>query len=206
MAGMVASSTWILVAMAACGGGTVTRAPSPAPPTTGRSTPAASANTTPCFAGGRPLVADEIHKRLEKHSWWWSQEEPDSPPPEAFGSCTVHRGKIRAADGTLVAELSCGVHILVRGIRDDVGIEIGARGADVMPRWTVPHGPLVCIGNGPDQTRCRYDRPDDGDTDFTTYIVAGALDTGTDALTGAAAESFFSSREVVEIQHSVWCH
>ena len=63
------------------------------------------------------------------------------------------------------------------------------------------------MNNGPDQTRCRYDRADDGgDADLTAYVVAGNLPAGVDALRGADAEAFLAEREVVEIWHSVWCH
>jgi hypothetical protein len=192
---------WIvLIGLAGCGGA---EGPAPAPAPI-----AAPATTTPCVDGA-PLEADDLYRRFEKHSWFWAAgPEDDVPPAEPFGSCTVHQGKIIAADGAVVAELGCGVRILVPGIRDDAGLELGARGAEVLRAWdAIPRGPLVCLGNGPDQTRCRFDRAsEDGDTDFTAYVVAGALPAGVDALSGADAEAFLAEREVVEISHSVWCH
>ena len=188
----------VLIGVVACGGSDAARPP-PAP--------AAAPAGNPCFAGAPPLVADDVHKQFEKHAdFLWAGSDTGAPPPETFGTCTVHEGNIRAADGTVVAEIGCGLQINVRGIRDDLGIEIGARGADVLSAWTEPHGQMECLGNGPSQTRCRYDRAEDSDTDFTAYIVAGGLPAGSDALTGAAAERFFAEREIVQIWHSVWCH
>lgn len=191
----------VLVGVVACGGNDAMHAsPSPAP---AASAPAGN----PCFAGAAPLIADDVHKQFERHSqYFWAGSEAGAPPPEPFGTCTVHEGKIRAADGAVVAELGCGLQINTPGIRDDLGIELGARGADVLAAWTAPHGPMECIGNGPTQTRCRYDLPEYGLTNFTAYIIAGGLPAGSDALTGPAAERFFSDREIVQIWHSVWCH
>lgn len=166
----------------------------------------APATTNPCFTNAPPLEAVAIHQQLDKHTWWWSQSEAEIPPPEAFGSCTVHRGKITAADGTIVAELSCGVDIMVRGIRDDLGLQLGAHGREMLSRWKQPHGDLMCLANGPDQTRCRYERAEDQDTDFSSYVVAGAMPAGTDSLTGPDAERFFAEREIVQILYSAWCH
>ena len=158
----------------------------------------------PCFPEATaPLEAIDVYRRLEAHSWALYGPEEDAPPPEAFGTCTVTGGRIVAADGTPVGELGCGLRILVPGIRDDVGLELGARGQDVLDR-SPGHPPLTCFPNGPDQARCRFDRAEDTDTDSTTYVVAGAL--GEDVLAGDAALAFFAPRPVVEIGFSVWCH
>lgn len=113
---------------------------------------------------------------------------------------------MKAADGTLVAELGCGVRIVVPGIRDDLGLELGtgARGQDVLDRLPKPSPPLTCWANGPDQTRCRPDRTDDSDTDASSYVVAGSF--AGDALTGADAVAFFAPKTLVELDMSVWCH
>ncbi|MBK9030728.1 MAG: hypothetical protein IPL61_05210 [Myxococcales bacterium] len=191
----------VLVAwLAACGGAAVAPVAEAVPPAP------APASVTPCFPDRPPLDAGDLLRQLEQHAWWWAQDEAELPPPEAFGTCTVHRGQIHSADGVVVAELGCGVQIFVPGIHDEVGIELGARGADVMARWTAPHGPMLCTGDGPDQARCGYERPEDGDTDLTRYVVAGALPPDVDALTGADAEVFFAPRRVVQIHYSGWCH
>jgi hypothetical protein len=136
---MHARASWLIVAgLAACGGGPrPAAAPAPAapsPPTAAPPTAAPTAGANPCFDGAPPLVAGELHGRLEKHTWSWSQDGDEVPPPERLGTCTAHRGKLVTADGTVVAELGCGVQIFTRGIRDDLGLEIGARGADVIER------------------------------------------------------------------------
>ncbi len=206
--GRAAARAAVLVAVA--GGGCaasappgVARAPVAGAPGPTASPAASAAAGAPCTAGPS-LEASALYRRFERHAGWWSEGD-EAPPPEPFGTCTVHRGELRAADGGLVAGLGCGVTIHVPGIRDDLGLELGARGRDVLARWTAPRGRLVCIGNGPDQTRCRFDRADDGDPDHTAYVVAGGLG-AVEALAGAAAEAFFAPREIVEIWHSVWCH
>ena len=169
---------------------------------------AASPSTgNPCFAGAPPLIADKVHEQFEPHaelSWAGSGNGP--PPAETFGTCTVHDGKIRAADGTVVAQIDCGLDIHTRGIRDSLGIEVGARGADVLAAWTRPHGPMVCVGNGPSQTRCRFKRTHAHELPATSYVIAGSLPSGSDALSGLPAERFFAEREIVHIGHNVWCH
>jgi hypothetical protein len=166
-----------------------------------------NASATPCFADAPPLAARDIHQTLEKHSWWLpGTDQNEAPPPEPFGTCTAHKGKVTAADGTLVAELGCGVHVYVRGIHDELGLGIGATGADVIARWNTPHGPMQCFNNGPGMSRCSFDRPPDGDTDLTSYVVAAELPAGTDVLTGDAAERLFAPREIVQFMYSAWCH
>ena len=146
-----------------------------------------------------------MYKELEKYAMSWMMPDDERPPPEPWGSCTIADSKITAADGTAIAELSCGVRILVPGIKDDLGLELGtgARGQDVLDR--VPdHPPLSCWANGPTQSRCRFDRADDNDTDSSSYVVDGSF--AGDALTGADAVAFFAPRELVELDVSIWCH
>lgn len=187
-----------LLTIAGCGS-----APSPAP-----SQPAAAvASPTPCFPDRtEPLVALDMYKELEQHAMGWAMPEDERPPPVPYGTCEITNSQVRAADGTLVAELGCGVRILVPGIRDNLGLELGtgARGQDVLDRLGAPTPPFTCWANGPEQTRCRPDRADDSDTDASSYVVAGSVPG--DALTGADAVAFFAPRELVELAVSVWCH
>lgn len=159
--------------------------------------------TTPCFPDQPVLRASTIYKDLEKFSW--SLYDTSSGPPErgTFGTCTVEGGRVSAADGTLVAEIGCGVHILAPRIVDDLGLQIGATGKDVLARKPRPQQPLSCFPNGPTQTRCQFDRPPNSDTDGTMYIVEGVLD---EPITGAKARTYFAPRTIVEIHTSVWCH
>ncbi len=188
-----------LVAVAGCGSSSP--APSPVVPS------APPASRVPCFPERtEPLVALDMYRQLEKHAMSWMMPDDERVPPEPYGTCQVASSQLRAADGTLVAELGCGVRILVPGIRDDLGLELGtgARGQDVLDRLPAPTPPLTCWANGPDQTRCRPDRADDSDTDASSYVVAGSF--AGDALTGEEALAFFAPRPLVELDVSVWCH
>jgi hypothetical protein len=155
---------------------------------------------TPCFPDGPPLRASAIYKTLEKFSWSLYDAPGEPPPTGTFGTCSVVGNRVTAADGSTVAELGCGVRILKTGIVDDLDLEIGATGQDVLDRTSRP---LTCFPNGPDQTRCMFDRPPDHDTDGTMYVVNGSLD---EPITGAKASKYFASRTIVEIHVSVWCH
>ncbi len=167
------------------------------------STPVATPPQTPCFPDQPVLRASKIYKDLEKFSWSMHDQPGTTPPTGTFGTCTVEGVRVLAADGSLVAELGCGVHILKPRIVDDLGLQIGATGKHVLARTPKPQQPLTCFPNGPNQARCRFDRPPDSDTDGTMYVVKGTLE---EPLTGAKARTFFASRKVVEIHTSVWCH
>lgn len=150
-------------------------------------------------------MANELYKQLEAYSWSvYLGPDEAPPPPTTFGTCTVNRNIVRAADGTIVAELGCGVRVLAPGIVDDLGLQLGARGQDVLDRKPKPVQPLVCTANGPDQVRCRFEREPDRDTDSSWYVLAGHL--GEDVLTGEAAARWFGPARIVEIEVSVWCH
>jgi len=158
---------------------------------------------TPCFPDGPALRASAIYEKLETFSWSLYAAAGDIKPHGTFGSCTVAGNIVTDADGSTVAELGCGVRILTTGIVDDLGLEIGATGQDVLDRKPRPQQPLTCFPNGADQTRCMFDRPPDHDTDGTMYVVTGSLD---EPITGAKAAKHFASRTIVEIHTSVWCH
>lgn len=162
--------------------------------------------SNPCFEGKPPIVAADLWKDLEKYSWSvYLGEGEQPPPPTTYGSCKVERNKITTSNGTLIAELGCGVRVLVPGIRDHLGLEVGtATGKDVLERRPKPVPALTCMANGPDQVRCRFDREDNSDTDSDWYVVAGSL--GEDVLTGDAARRFFAPARVVELDVSIWCH
>lgn len=159
----------------------------------------------PCFPGKPPIVASELWRALEKYSWsvYLTEDEP-KPPPTTYGSCKVDLNKVTKPDGTLVAELGCGVRVLVPGIRDELGIEIGrSTGNDVLARAKATTG-FKCFANGPDQARCQFERAETSDTNPDDYVVAGQI-TG-DVMTGDAARAFFASRTIVELGVSIWCH
>ena len=160
----------------------------------------------PCFDGKPAMNAHDMWKDLEKYSWslYLTEDEP-KPPPTTYGSCNVNLNKVTKPDGTLVAELGCGVRVVVPGIRDSLGLELGtATGKDVLDRKPTPVAAPTCMANGPQQVRCRFERPENSDTDIDWYVVAGQL--GEDALTGDAAMKFFASRRLVELDVSMWCH
>ncbi|MEO7097108.1 MAG: hypothetical protein ABI175_27860 [Polyangiales bacterium] len=161
-------------------------------------------SATPCFPGP-PLVATEMFKTLEKYAWsLYLGPDEAAPPPTTYGSCTVNRNIITSAAGRTVAELGCGVRVLSPGIVDELGLQLGARGQDVLDRKAKPVPALSCMANGPDQVRCMFERRDDKDTDETWYVVAGTL--SEDVLTGPAARRYFATRSIVEMEVSVWCH
>lgn len=184
-----------VLALLACGA--TAAAPKPPKPV---------ATTNPCFPGKPPIVANEMWKTLEKYSWsvYLTEDEP-KPPPTTYGTCRVDLDKVTTPQGTLVAELGCGVRVLVPGIRDRHGIEIGkAIGKDVLDRTPDPTTKLTCYPNGPAQARCRFDRAEEADTDPDAYVVAGTLDA--DVLSGEAARTFFATKPIVELGVSIWCH
>ena len=166
--------------------------------------PAPVASTTPCFPGP-PLVAKDMFKTLEKYAWsLYLSAAETAPPPTTYGSCKVDRNIVTSADGKVVAELGCGVRVLSPGILDDLWLQLGARGQEVLERKPKPVHPMTCMANGADQVRCMFERGEDEDTDSTWYVVAGTL--AEDVLTGAAASTYFAARPIVEIEVSVWCH
>jgi len=164
------------------------------------------ATTNPCFANKPPIVATEMWKTLEKYSQSLYLGEDEPPPsPTTYGTCKVERNRVTTPSGTLVAELGCSVRVLVPGIVDELGLQLGrVRGQDVLDRSPQPPRSLTCMNNGPDQARCQFARPDGGETDPTDYRVAGSI--AEDVLTGDAATKFFASRPLVEIGVSIWCH
>ena len=159
---------------------------------------------TPCFPKAASLAAVDIHKKLQRYADSIYTDADVPLPPGKFGSCTITRNILRDEDGKVVAELGCGVRVLSRGIHDQLGIGIGARGLVVIDRMPASEMVLTCLANGPDQVRCRYNRAPDSDVDQNDYAVAGSL--GEDILTGKAARSFFAPRRVVELLDNVWCH
>ncbi|HEU0036000.1 MAG TPA: hypothetical protein VFQ53_35555 [Kofleriaceae bacterium] len=160
--------------------------------------------STPCFPERTSLSASAMFKTLEKFAWSL-YDTGDAPPPKgSYGTCTVEKNVVRDASGKTVAELGCGVRIVVPGIHNDLGIEVGARGRDVLASPKRPKTPLVCRGNGEGQTWCRFDRLPDTDTDLDGYVLAGEL--GEEVLTGKRALAWFRDHRIVEIHTSVWCH
>jgi hypothetical protein len=161
---------------------------------------------TPCFAGQPALNAEVVYTELQKHSASWSVAlaEDQWPPPRSYGTCTVHRGKVVAADGTLVAEVSCNLRIVVNGIYDELGLQVGAHGRDVIAKSRADTN-LHCVANGPGQARCNFPPPPASEQSPTSYVVAGELHDET-MLVGKDAAAFFADRKIVEIAYSVNCH
>jgi hypothetical protein len=187
----------LLVTLAACG--STVSAPKPAPVAAAIPT----STTTPCF-GGAPLPATKMWRDLEKYSWSLYAGEESAPPKGTYGSCTVERNIVRDRSGAVVAELGCGVRVLQRGILDDLGLQIGATGQEVLDRKRRPVPPLTCTANGPDQVRCSFGRDPDTDHDASWYVVAGTLDK--EVITADEARSYFARRQIVEVDVSIWCH
>jgi hypothetical protein len=179
------------IALAACAAS--------APPA---SRPSAQRTTAPCFPEKPALRAQDIYTQLESFAESLYAGEDTPPKQGTFGTCSVERNVIFAADRSIVGELGCGVRILVPGIQDELGLEVGARGRDVLDRKK-PLRRLECIPNGPDQARCMFERAPDTDTDGTWYVVRGALAT---TITGDEALAYFAQRPIIEIEYSVWCH
>src|SRR5262245_24793882 len=139
----------------ACGGSTSTPTPQPPPVV-------ALPDASPTTSGGAPcqpqrdvLIATEVYKQLESMIPIMGEETKSKRG--TFGTCSVVDGKILTADNKLVGELGCGLRILVPGIRDDLGLELGATGADVLAKKKQPVPTLRCLPNGPDQARCMFD-------------------------------------------------
>src|SRR5689334_13054279 len=85
----------------------------------------------PCFPDRAALDAPKVYEELEKYAWSLYASADDPPIPDGmYGTCKVSRNVVSAKDGTVVAELGCGVRILVPGIRDELGLQLGARGSD----------------------------------------------------------------------------
>jgi hypothetical protein len=183
----------VVVLLVACGGG------SPAPVAPTQTTP-----TVPCFADRAVLTAREVYDANSQHALGFGSTDEVPTPASMYGTCRAEAGKITDAGGALVAEIGCGVRIVRRGITDELGLQIGVRGADVIAAKPKPHTALQCFANGPTQTWCRFERAEDEDTDGTSYVVDGTITEET--LTGNAAVAYFSPREVVEIHYSAWCH
>lgn len=184
----------IVVLLVACGGGGSPGpvAPAPKPP------------TAPCFADRALLTAREVYDANRQHALGIGSVEDPPTPASMYGTCRAEAGKITDAGGALVAEVGCGVRIVQRGITDELGLQIGVRGADVLAAKPKPHTELRCYASGPTQIWCEFERAEDQDTDGTSYIVDGTITE--DALVGDAALAYFSPREVVEIHYSAWCH
>lgn len=186
-----------MIALAACHAPPAATAPAP---------PATTAAGAPCFPDRATLDGAAAFKQLEQYGMMFQGDDPAAAPRTTFGTCTVAEGTIRDAAGTAVAEINCGLRILAPGIRDDLGLALGAHGQDVLARLPAGHGEFLCRSNGPGQVRCNPERREEDDTDASWYVAAGELPAGTDVLTGAAAEAFFAPLVLVEIEMSVWCH
>jgi hypothetical protein len=182
----------ILALAAACGRAPSAPAPAPVP---------SAAGGAPCFPDRSALDAAAVYAALDQYLPSYAADEPAKRG--TYGTCTVADGQIRTADGALVGELGCGLRILVPRIRDDLGLELGALGEDVLAKKPAPVPALRCFANGADQARCSFDRAEGEDTDATAYVVGGSPG---DGLSGDAAVAFFAPRPVVEIHFSVWCH
>jgi len=178
----------------------------PAPAKAATAKPAKA--STPCFpTQKKPLVALEIHKKLENHVTSLHDSKDESLTSIAYGTCKLTGNELREADGSLVGELGCGMRVVRRGIADGLGIQVGAHGRDVIARKPKPLPALTCTSNGEGKAICRFASGAHAATSVDahpdSYIVMGGLD---EVLTGAEALAFFREREIAEILVSFWCH
>jgi hypothetical protein len=156
--------------------------------------------TTPCFPG-QPLDAWKLYRDLEPYSTLFSDYERKTT---SYGTCTVDDAALREADGSLVAELGCGVRVVRAGIVDEHGAHVGMRGSELVTRlarhtWFETR----CVANGPEQTRCAY-LGGEGSPRGNEYVVAGGI--GEQILLGDQALAFLRTRTIVEMHVRTTCH
>lgn len=173
---------------------------------------AAAAHAAPCFPEKRTARPD--HRLWLLHGWF-DDDMKRGGPKGTWGTCTVNKGVVRERDGTRVAEIYCGLDILVPGLVDDHGIGVGAIGEQVLEAYgDGPSSTIVCAHTfEPKVRRARCWIPDD--PSFArgrrwSYVVAGRLPE-TDAergwlVRGEAALAFFRTRTILEIEHRGACH
>jgi hypothetical protein len=164
--------------------------------------PAVAESRHPCFPNKPAVAAQDLHSALDVYTYQYVEGDK-LPPPIKYGTCRVSAGKVVAANGGLVAGLGCGTRVVVPGIRDDYGLEIGAFGKQVLDRIQ-PDRALVCVSNGPRQVRCIFASVLEENRSGPSYVVAGMLKT--DQLTGDDARKFFASRRLVELHVVATCH
>lgn len=168
--------------------------------------------TTPCQPDRPPLDAEQVFHQLEQYSAYDHAWRDDETPSGTFGTCTIDRGVIRDRAGVEIAELHCGITVKAPGWIDHLGLQVGARGQDVIDRERA-HGDLVCVSDGPERSRCWFSGAGDDEqlTEADQYTVDGDVMAAAGAgdaseVTGAPALAFFAPRTIVELTRRVYCH
>ena len=77
----------------------------------------ATSRAAPCFPGRRTVTIDS---ELWDFAAWIDDGRP-AGRKGTWGTCKVDKGRVRAPDGTVVADVSCGASIRVAGIVDEHG-------------------------------------------------------------------------------------
>src|SRR5262245_22054906 len=103
--------------------------------------PPPAPDIAPCLTDRRTLPGAVMYNDLGRYAKMFDEH----PPSGRYGSCTVANGQVRDADGTLVAELTCGITAHVRGITDHLGFEVGARGVDVAAAYPNAKLRILCV-------------------------------------------------------------
>ncbi len=162
----------------------------------------ADALAAPCFADRKTLVASAVHRDLHLHAVFVGT--PEAPPPERYGTCTVGAGTVRDDSGTLVADLSCGITVHVKGIVDHLGFEVGAPGRDIAKAY--PNEEAVCREDWGGFVRCWF-QPDDG-LPPAHYIFKGTLRDATlqHPARGKRARTFVRTHRVRRVVQRMHCH
>ena len=162
----------------------------------------------PCFANRDVLVGSEVWRDVGAYAIGMSSDEP---PSGTYGTCTIKNGQLRDANGTLLAEIHCGITVYTPGIVDHLGFEIGARGADIAAEHATQD--TMCWHDFTDDdgvakhTRCWF-FANEGEEAGSHYSVAGlaAAMPEQGPLRGAAARGFFTSRTVSHFTVRMSCH
>lgn len=165
------------------------------------------AGGAPCFPGP-PLVATTVHQQLERFSASIGNWDGRAPLPRGrFGDCRVVDGKVIDAAGDVVAELGCGIGVWQPGIVDDLGLQIGAAGADILAREPNAAARLVCMIGA--RTDCWFRDPDDNGEPRATYTLTDPLpapEGSPVSVQGADAVAVLRARRVERFHMTVYCH
>jgi hypothetical protein len=177
-------------------------------------TAAAPARAAPCFP-------DKKSVRIDHRLWALAPDLDENYEyvggKGAWGTCTANRGVIRDRDGSLVAMLGCGLVVKGSGLANELGIEVGMRGAQVLEAYgDGPSSMLACRSTyEPHQRRTYCWIPmDHVDQRLTTstwgYTVWGRLPKSAvdenGIATGENALAFFRTRTVLEMTDRGSCH
>lgn len=172
-------------------------------------------------ARAAPCFPDKKSVRIDHRLWALAPDLDDNyhyvGGKGTWGTCTANRGIIRDPDGSLVARLGCGLVIKRSGLVNELGIEVGMRGEQVLEAYgDGPSSRLACMSTYEPRRRRTYcwiavESVDDQRTTSTWgYTVWGRLptsevDTGGTVI-GEKALAFFRTRTVLEMTSRGNCH